>query len=133
MVTNNKIFSNKTVDGFFKLTKIDNTLYHGVIVASCFPKLRPTGNGYIVMGEEGRRCGTYTHPFPSYALALFLFNNVTFKFYLSDAISKENKILSLRVLLAGQMPDPPTPNQMCIFFKNQETQLSSASIYHLTL
>lgn len=39
--TNNKIFTNNTVDGIFKLTKIGNTLYHGVKVASCFPKLRP--------------------------------------------------------------------------------------------
>ena len=49
---NNKIFSNNTVDGLFKWTKIYNTLHHGVKVASWFPKLRPTT---IVMGAGPRQ------------------------------------------------------------------------------
>lgn len=48
--TSNKIFSNNTVDGFCKMTKIYNTLYHGVEVASCFPKLKPAAT-VIVMGK----------------------------------------------------------------------------------
>lgn len=60
----------------------------------------------------------------------FLFNDVTFKLYLSDAIPKENKIPSLyknRVLLAGQMSEPPN-----IHILDEAIQFSSVNIYHPT-
>lgn len=67
----------------------------------------------------------HTHRFPSYNPGY-----VIFKFYLVDNVPKENKIVSLGVLLVGRRSDLHPPTKFAFF--NEEIQLSSANIYHLT-